>query len=217
MTQKARVATIEYAGLTFEGLMLPNGSFGMTLSQVIALFYENTKMSVKGLKQRTGLPFKSIQKRVKTELSKNPSTVIGLEDVVLLIQVMAEKGNQKAIAFAVASMAEKLERIFAKTFDQKFDEEQAEIRFQERLTHRKGYHPKFTSWLKKDGYFTGWQYGQQMNLFKSIIGLPQAPIDQYNYHQLQQLNIAENQYDILRRSGLNHEQSTQLISEQNEA
>lgn len=50
-------------------LVLPNGEYAMSLSQVVSLFYEKyTKMSVKSLKQRTGLELKSIQRSVKTGL-----------------------------------------------------------------------------------------------------------------------------------------------------
>ena len=210
MAEKARVTQISYAGLEFEGLMLPSGEYAMSLSQVIALFYDNTKMSIKTLKARTGLSFKSIQRGVKTELGKNKSIVIGLDDVVTLIQLMAKKGNQKAIGFAVASMAEKLERVFAKAFNQKFDEEKAEVKFQERMAHAMQFHPLYTSHLKIDNPCRK-DYGTQVNKLKKAVNLPLVSIDQYDTEQLRIINNAEVAYNTLRNVGYDHEQALSNI------
>lgn len=61
MTDKARVTQIKYAGLEFEGLMLPSGEYAIALAQFSVVFLESRKISVTQLKKLTSIDFKSHQ------------------------------------------------------------------------------------------------------------------------------------------------------------
>ena len=212
MTEKARVTQIKYAGLEFEGLMLPNGRYGIALSQISNLFLESRKLSTKQLQAMAGDNFKSHEHIVKcaTELGKNKSVVVDLDGFGFLVTALAFKGNQSAINFAIASVQEKIERIFAKAFNQKFEEEAAEVKFQARLQHKKQYHPLLTKWLKVDNPDrTDW--GKQINIFKACAGVPIESVDKYETDDLIRLNQAEVAYNTARKLGQSHEDALKVI------
>ena len=73
MAEKARVTQIEYASLFFEGLMLPNGEYAVTLKQFSDIFSESRKISATQLKALTGINFKS--HRLRTETNNKPSEI----------------------------------------------------------------------------------------------------------------------------------------------
>ena len=201
---KAVVTQIEYAGLSFEGLMLPSGEYAVTLKQFSDIFLESQNPSAKRLKVKTGIDFKT--RKLPTETNRKPSVIISLEDMGLMIQVLAQKGNQQAIAFAVASITEKLERIFDAAFGKEVTEREREVRFNERLFHKKQYHPCLTIWFKTDGV-EGQEYGVRMNAFKRAAQCPIKSVDQYDAEELHRLNNAEVTYDTLRKAGMGHIQA----------
>ena len=69
VAEKARVTEINYAGLTFEGLMLPSGEYALTLKQFSNIFLESQNPSTKRLRTMTGVDFKT--RKAPTE-TNNP-------------------------------------------------------------------------------------------------------------------------------------------------
>ncbi len=210
---KAIVAEIEYAGLKFEGLMLPDGSYGIALSQICKLFLEWQKASLKRVESNTGLTFESGKDyvRIATELNNKKSVVIKLDCLSRILMVFAFKGHVRAQNFILACTLEKLERIFDKAFDKQVAEEERENRFKKRMQFRKDYHPSWTIWGKEDG-LNGWQYGKRTNDLKRKLGLPLINIDDYTGEQLDAIVYGQKEYDNYRRKlNMSHEQAFKLL------
>jgi hypothetical protein len=69
---KARVAQVSIGSIVFEGVMLPNGDFAITLSQLRDLAFPSTYQNnaLRELKVSQGIGFQLL--KVSPEISNNP-------------------------------------------------------------------------------------------------------------------------------------------------
>ena len=210
VTDKARVTTINYAGLEFEGLMLPNGKYAIALIQVNEILkLGQQKSATTAIKRILGKDYKV--SKFPTELTKNKVNILTLEEFSKILMLTAFNGNKISQGFMLASTTEKLERVFAKAFEQKFDEEQAEVKFQARMQHAKQFHPIYTSYLKNDNPNRK-DYGTQVNNLKRAAGLPiKISVDDYDAEQLIKMNQIEVAYSTLRNIGYDHYKALKSI------
>lgn len=128
---KAIVAQVQIGLITIEGLMAPNGDFGVGVSQIAEHFSLDKTIATREVKSLLG---KGLQlDKWKSELNSNPVNVISIKDFKKLVRALDRKGNILAEALTDALLEESIERRFARAFNVKFDEDEAEKRLALRM------------------------------------------------------------------------------------
>ena len=96
MTQKAQVTTVKFGNLEIEGLMLSDGTFGISLAQLREIAFPSTYQThaLRELKAACGKEFQLTKH--KTEISHNPQWVIQLDQLNFVLTELAFKGHQSA-------------------------------------------------------------------------------------------------------------------------
>lgn len=124
MPQKAVVAQIDFGYAKIEGLMLPDGSYRMGVSQVTSLMptlatQNNATREVKAL-----LGKDSNLLKISSEISKAPVNTITIDQFIQLVKkVVIQKKNEEAIALLIILAEESIERRFNHAFGVKCSEE----------------------------------------------------------------------------------------------
>lgn len=200
-----------YIGLKkIEGLMLPDGSYAVAIPQIATLFGTNKNYMSQDLKRLMGKEFRP--HKVKTELGNQLINVVSLKDFEVIVAKLDRKGNIDAQLFRDDLVGLSLHQLFCDAFDIKFEKEERQKWLIERQFHLKQYHPLFTKWGKSDGLKEGWQYGQRMNSIKTMLNLPLIFVGKYSAIDLAILNQAETRYDVLRTTGLNHNEAMEIVA-----
>jgi hypothetical protein len=146
----------------------------------------------------------------RTTLHASAVNVILLPDFEKLLAKLDRGGNKAAQDMRDDLVGLALNQLFSDAFGQKFEKEERQAYLIDRQSHREDFHPKFTAWLKQDGC-EGKQYAIEVNNFKRILGLPIAPVDEYNSKQLRILDVAYIKYDVLRTTGMKHKDVMVLV------
>jgi hypothetical protein len=190
--------------------MLPDGSFGIAATQVtetLGLQPANGHSS-RDIKALLGKEFQPA--KVATELNPNKSVVLTLEQFALVCVKLTAKGNKLAERLLEIHASASFTSIVSSAFGVKFTQEQVVQWVAARETHKKGFHPLFTRWLKSDGIECT-EYGREVNRLKECTGLPKVNIEEYSEDELKRLNTSELVYDRLRSNGLSHSDALNLL------
>jgi hypothetical protein len=124
MAEKAVVAQIDFGYTKIEGLMLPDGSYRMGVSQITNLMPNSVRpnQASRDLKPLLGESFQF--DKIKSELNNKPVNTITIEQFVQLLKVLAlQKTSQEAITLLVILAEESIERRFNHAFGVKCTEE----------------------------------------------------------------------------------------------
>lgn len=118
----AKVAVIDYAGKSFLGLIMPCGEYRIPMMEVLTLFFDCCKRSFVELKQITGLNLRG--EKVATELTEQTENkmklrTLTLNELQLVAQKLADKGNQDARVFVATSETEDLDQAFREAHEWK--------------------------------------------------------------------------------------------------
>jgi hypothetical protein len=148
--------------------------------------------------------------KVKTDISSNSVAIVSLEQFTKIVYKLAINGNKSAQDFAEILFELSLHQLFSDAFGVKFNKEERDRWLKARQTHRKQYHSCLTNWLNVDG-IKGKNYGVQVNLFKVQADVPLITVDEYDSDDLLKLNNAEVRYDVLRRTGMNHQEAIKFL------
>ena len=119
---KAVIATVDLGFEKIEGLMLPNGDYGVAIPQIAKSFGINQNTASRDLKRLLGDDFRP--SKTKTELGNQSINVVTLEDFTKIIRALDKKGNAIANAFIDVILQEGLERRFDRAFGRKVDEDE---------------------------------------------------------------------------------------------
>lgn len=187
--RKAVVATVKLGNFSFEGLMLPDGSYAIAIPQLVKLNLVPRNRSVKQLESTLGVHFPSHQK-IKTELNSKPVNVIFLEDFTSLIKKLARSGNENAFDFLEIMAGLSLRQLFADAFGEKFEEEER----QDWLIKRQATKVTFrdmTDSLKEWGFADGKDYGKFVAILQSKLGIPKGTRDVQDLETLNKLELAQ--------------------------
>jgi hypothetical protein len=125
MAQKAVVAQIDFGYTKVEGLMLPDGSYRMGVSQIINLLPSLTTLNnaTRDVKVLLGNDCKLL--KIPSEISKNPVNTISIDQLVELVTKLAtEKLNREAIVLLSIFAIEVLENRFNHAFGVKCTQEE---------------------------------------------------------------------------------------------
>lgn len=201
-TEKARVASYNFAGTTLEFLHLPDGSFGIAASQFSKHFSLPTKHGSRKVKSLLGndIPLP----KVASELNSNKVTYLTLEQFELAATRLAFEGNKLAQAFVSDCVGLSLIQVAHDAFGIKYEVESRSRWTKFRAQHKKQYHKYLTRWLKADGCKSQKEYSKAVNIFKASAGLPIKSVDEYSEDELDALNIAELEYNMARKLGCSH-------------
>ena len=131
--RKAIVATVKLGSKEFEGLMLPDGSYRMGVSQVSLILPNSVRHNQASRTVKTALGEESPLLRCTSELNSKPVNTITLDQVKKVIKWAAfDKKDQEAQKLIDALIDEGLER----RFDNAFDKRQSEEAYNQRLAQR---------------------------------------------------------------------------------
>ena len=208
LTQKAVITQVQIGSLTIDGLMLPNGDYAIAVPQIAEIIGTGKETASKDLKRLLGESFRP--SKMKTELGNQLINVVSLLDFEIIIAKLDRAGNKAAQDFRDSLVGLSLHQLFSDAFGVKFNKEERDRWLKARQTHRKQYHSCLTNWLNVDGV-KGKNYGVQVNLFKVQADVPLIPVDEYDSDDLLKLNNAEVRYDVLRRTGMNHQEAIKFL------
>jgi hypothetical protein len=208
LTPKAVIAQVSIGNLSLEGLMAEDGTFGISYPQIASHDLVPQNRAIKELKTRLGIDLKTTKWRVAS--AKAPVNVVLLSDFEKLLFELVVAGNKPAQLMARDLVGLALNQLFSDAFGLKFEQEERQSFLIERQSHREDFHPKFTAWLKLDGC-EGKHYAIEVNNFKRILGLPIASVDDLDSKQLRILDVAYIKYDVLRTTGMSHQESVKRL------
>lgn len=131
---KAAIAIVDFGFCQAEGLMLPDGSYGIsaTQSNKFLKFAGHPNYVNRSLKRLLGEGFAPI--RVSSELNSNKVNVLPLEQFKQLIRILDKQGNPIAAAFVDAMITEAIERRFDHAFNVKRSEDERNERLKLRMS-----------------------------------------------------------------------------------
>ena len=134
-------------------------------------------------------------------------SVISIKDLSVLLTWAALEGNEKARNLLTATFAESIERRIDAGLGIANDEQKYEDNTREfyRELARRDFRPKLTDAM--NGSFPSDQWGKEINLFKSAIGLPQVTVDEYSREQMEAWCRGLTAYNSYRECGLTHRNS----------
>jgi len=210
---KATVTTIKYAGLSFEGLMMPNGEYRIAFTQCKNLFLKETILSKNVTRAiKALLPKEFSFSKCETELHSKKIWTMDLTQFTILMTILMSKGNPIATNFVIASTTEKLERVFDTAFDVLVTEREREARFAARLDTKATFKP-LTDELKKFGFSESWQYGKFVKQFQDIIGFESGERDKLELSTLLELGNCQSELKMLMRVGYSPWEALNVWSE----
>jgi len=129
-TSRADKAQVQIGHIEIEGLMLPDGSFAIGVSQVGRLFLVPQKNTSRDFKTLLGKedPFLKAQ----TELNSKAVNILTLPEFELLIAKLDREGNIPAQEFRDSLAGLILHQLYCDAFDIKFEQQDRQLWLKER-------------------------------------------------------------------------------------
>lgn len=209
---KAIVTTINYAGLSFDGLMLPDGSYAIGVSQLSALFQFPSKHASRTVKAILGQGFQF--PKSASEINPKKVNILSLDHLTIVATVLMTQGNEIATKFVMASVTEKMERVFDNAFGVVVEEREREQRFAARLMTKATFRP-LTDALLEAGFSEGWEYGKYIKEFQTHIGFKSGDRDTLDLQTLMWLGNCQGELKCLIKAGYLPWDALELWKEQN--
>ncbi len=211
----ARVAMVPIGHVEVEGLMLPDSSFAIGVSQA-AETIERISKDFQFPKKHASRRIKSILgkdsqfPKVKSELNPKAVNVLSLREFKKLTYKLARE-DEGIDEFVEVLYELSLHQLFCDAFGVKFEKEDRQQWLEFRAVHKTQFHPMLTSWLKQDGCKEGRDYAREVNRFKLCAKLPLKSVNEYTKEELVRLNQAEVAYNALRKIGISHADALKYI------
>lgn len=133
-TTKALIKTINYGDkFSFYGLMLPDGTYGISVSQANNLFQFSSTQNhaAQSLKRLCGEEFRP--HKISTEEENQKHNVITLEQLETVAIELMSQGNEFAKEFVKLNTGGFLRQRFADAFGERFELEERDAWIKERL------------------------------------------------------------------------------------
>jgi len=129
-TSKAVVAPVKIGHIEIKGLMLPDGSFAVAVSQVASLFSVPLKNTSRDFKALMGKDFQFL--KAGSELHPKPINIMSLPEFELLIQKLDRSGNIPAQEFRDSLTGLALHQLYCDAFGVKFEQQDRQLWLKER-------------------------------------------------------------------------------------
>jgi len=210
-TEKARLSKVQIGSIQVDGIMLPDGTFGITVQQVSSLFGLRQADATRNIKRLLGKGSQLCQVKVLESVQNRSQKFITLEHLEKVVFELSLKGNKEAIDFSRMLVGLSLTQLWSDSFGVKFEQEERTQYLSSRQEHQKQFHTRLTPFWKADGC-EGKDYMRRVIEFKEISQLPKLKsVDDYETHELSLLNIQEVKYQTLRSIGMSHEDTINKI------
>jgi hypothetical protein len=205
-TTKAIIAKVKFAAdLEIECLKLPDGSYGIGISQIASVFSFLNKNMSREVKALLGNDISFL--KTKSELNSKDVNYITLPQFVSVCIQMLKKGNALAERLLEIHAEASFTSIISSAFGDKFTQEDLAEKVELRMVHKKTF-PLMTRWFHSDGVKN---YGMEVNRFKRAAGLPIKSVDLYSKYELFEANASERTYDKMRTRGMCHTEALALV------
>lgn len=212
MNIKAQVTWVPIGNLTIEGLLLPDGSFGISLRQLRELAFPSTSQNnaLRELKSACGKDFRIL--KFATEISNNPQWVISLEQLNFCLTELAFRGHAEARALVRLLNGLALHQLFCDAFGIKFEEEDRQLWLKVRQSTIDTFHP-LTDELKRHGFTEPWEYGKFIHLFQQKLGIVDGTRDKQGNDKLNELMIAQATVTAYMKTGIKPYNALAMLGE----
>lgn len=197
---KAEVAVINFGGLTFEGLLLPDGSFAVAVPQIADLFLDTRNYAAQTLKRLMGKDFET--HKVKTEFNQNSTNCVSLIVFEKIIAKLDRAGNKIAQDFRDDLAGLSLVQIFSDNFKVKFEVEERQAWIVNRDRTKATFKKYLTDSLKAYGYTEGWQYGKFIHEMQAGLGIEDGTRDNLDHDALVKLSTTQESIGLAIEMGL---------------
>jgi hypothetical protein len=121
-TQKAVIAKVNIGNVEIEGLMLPDGNFGVAIPQISDIFLDTRNYGSQTLNRLMGKDFKT--HKAKTDFNKNVTNYVTLLDFEKVVAHLDRAGNKKAQNFRDDLIGLSLNQLFSDAFNIKFEQQE---------------------------------------------------------------------------------------------
>lgn len=180
----AEIATVKIHNISIEGVMFPDGSYGVAIPQVSSLFLDNQNQASKTLKRLMGADFKT--SKVKTPFNRNATLVVSLPDFERVVAKLDRAGNKPAQDFRDTLVGLSLHQLFSDEFGVKFEKEDRQKWLENRFKTKHDFRP-LTDELQKAGFKEPKQYGKYISLMQSKLGIEDGTRDELDNKTLMKL------------------------------
>jgi hypothetical protein len=198
-TTKALIAKVKFAAdLEIECLKLPDGSYGIGVSQITSVFSLPKNHATREVKALLGKDISLPQ--TTSELNSKKVNFVTLQQFVSVCRALDKKGNVIAGRLIEIHLEASFTSIVAGGFNDKFTQDDLAEQVELRMVHKKTF-PLMTRWFHLDGVTN---YGLEVNRFKRSAGLPIKSVDLYSKYELFEANASEHYYDKMRTRGMSH-------------
>lgn len=121
-TAKAVIATVDFGFAQIDGLMLPDGSYAISIPQLADVFGTSRNTFSRDLKRLLGDAFRP--SKIATEMGNQAINVVTVEQAAEIVYHLARGGDKVADAFMRAILQEGLARRFDKAFGKRVSDEE---------------------------------------------------------------------------------------------
>ena len=195
----AEIANVQVGSLTIEGVMFPDGSYGIAIPQVASLFLESQNQASQTVKRLLGKDFKA--HKAKTKFNRNMTLVVLLPDFERLLAKLDRAGNKKAQDFRDVMVGLSFHQMFSDAFGVKFEKEDRQRWLESRFNTKHDFRP-LTDQLQKAGFVEPKEYGKYIHLMQSKIGIKSGTRDELDFTTLNKLERAQNRLTAFMECGL---------------
>ncbi|MGL5074779.1 MAG: hypothetical protein ACRDBG_02910 [Waterburya sp.] len=172
MSEKARITKVQIGSEFIDGIMLPNGDFGITVQQTVALFELSQVHGTRDIKRLLGKGSELSQSQVSESGTNNNHKILTLKQFEKVLFELCLKGNSKAIDFSRMLLGLSLTQLWSDAFGVKFEREERTQYMINRQEHQKSFHKRLTPFWKEDGCQSGKDYSDRVVAFKEAVCLP---------------------------------------------
>jgi len=197
---KAFQQTVDYGTFQMDVLMTENQELYVGVSQFESISSVPQKNASRDLKAILGKDSQFL--KLKSDLNPKTVNAVPLEKVSEVLFALAMKGDIKAAFTLKMLLGLAVTQLAYDAFGVKFEVEERANFVKAFAQHNKQFHPLLTTWLQIDGITT--TYGTEVNLFKASAGLPLQPVKDYDDVNMQKMNKAEIEYNMMRKIGMTH-------------
>lgn len=213
MSEKARITKVQIGSEFINGIMLPNGDFGITVQQTVTLFELTQVNGTRDLKRLLGKECELFQIQVSESGTNNNHKILTLKQFEKILFELCLKGNAKAIDFSRMLLGLSLTQLWSDAFGVKFEREERTQYLINRQEHQKSFHKRLTPFWKEDGCVSGKDYSERVIAFKEAVCLPKhKSVDDYTSEELRLLNAMEIEYKAYRKCGLSHDDALDKLT-----
>lgn len=205
MSEKARITKVQIGSEFIDGIMLPNGDFGITVQQTASLFLTIPENATRDIKRLLGKGSELFQVQVSESGTNNNQKYLTLRQFEIVIAKLDRAGNKQAQDFRDMLLGLSLTQLWSDAFGVKFEREERTQYLINRQEHQKSFHKRLTPFWKEDGCQSGKDYSDRVVAFKEAVCLPKyKSVDDYTAEELRLLNAMEIEYKAYRKCGLSH-------------